>query len=666
MKKNWKIRPVDAQHIQQFALEAGISPILSKLLLFRGISQSADCERYFVPSPGHLHDPFLFSEMETAVNRILKAVQNQEKVIIHGDYDVDGITSVCILLETLLDLGLSASYFIPARLSDGYGLQAAKIPEFAEEYSLLITVDCGTTAYEAIELANQLGMDVIVTDHHDPGPERPAALAVINPQRQEDTYPFKNLCGAGVAWKLAQALRMRGGRMRDELEQIELAALGTVADVMPLQGENRTITALALKRFSASTRPGLIALMDLAKVIPSQVDVEALSFRIAPRLNAAGRMGNADAALHLLYTQEPEEGLDLARELNQLNQQRQTIERQVFDEASRMVEEKKLHQRSEHVLFVAGPKWHIGVLGIVASRLLQRYNKSVFILSQEDNTAHGSARGMDGADLIPWLDAARPYAISCGGHSSAAGMRVEEKNLPAFEQALYEAARNSAPVAEQVLWLDSAISLEQIDSNLMNDLAKLEPYGEGNEEPVFYSKAQVSGYGARVVGNGHLRLSLEHPRGMIDAIGFNLGHKMETLQGNQVELAFKCRYNEFQGRKTIDLHLIDVRSYIPQNPTQQVSAPKPAALTLDRKKLGDIYRLLKNSANENNQLDYNNVFVFAQLIKVTKKEFETALKVFSELEFLRIKDGKIVMTEAQTKRDLSESPTYRSLLSGTS
>ncbi|MDX9752823.1 MAG: single-stranded-DNA-specific exonuclease RecJ [bacterium] len=673
MNARWKMKPVVEEAVQRLAQETGLSLVIARLLSLRGLGERGAIQQFLDPSPRFFHDPFLFSEMETAVGRILEAVQAKERILIHGDYDVDGITSICIMLETLTLLGCPASYFIPCRLTEGYGLQTDKIEEFSQAYDLMITVDCGTTACEAVELANRAGLDVIITDHHDPGPRRPEALAVINPSREEETYPFSSLCGAGVAWKLATALLQKAGRSQDQMALLELAALGTVADVVPLQGENRLIVALGMQRLQTCERPGLFALMDLAKVIPAKIDTEALAFRIGPRINAAGRMGNVDVALNLLYTRDETEAWTFARELHQMNMQRQAIEKQVMEEACHLVEENRLHSRSDHILFVAGKAWHSGVLGIVAARLQQKYGKSVFLLSVEEQTAQGSARGRDGVDLIPLLDAVRPHALSCGGHASAAGMRVEEKNLPVFEKALYEAAAiHCSEVVNQPLWLDAALSLEQIDHQLMAELQRLQPFGEGNPEPVFYAKASMNGYGARIVGNGHLKLSLQHPRGIVDAIGFNLGYKLETLggEGSPIELAFRCRYNEFQGKKSIDLNLLDIRSAaiaaatatIPSKPQAlrpAVAEPKAGVSALDRTKLGEIYRLLKKSANEAGSLTYNNVFLFAQLTKTSKADFETALQIFAELQFLKIENGKIFMLEPDQKRNLTESATFR-------
>jgi single-stranded-DNA-specific exonuclease len=692
MKKQWKIKSVDEQAVQLLSEQSGLSPLLSKLLVLRGIREVNQCNHYLAPNPAHFHDPFLFQDMKTAVLRVMKAIETEERVLIHGDYDVDGIASTCLLLEVLQELGLQPNFFIPNRLSEGYGIQVENIAEFAKEYDLLITVDCGINSWEAVELANQNGLDVIITDHHEPGAVKPNAIAVINPMCKDETYPFKYLCGAGVVWKFAAALRIHAGLSDELLDQIELAALGTVADVVPLQGENRTLVSLALQRFATCFRPGLTALMDVAKVSAHHIDTEALAFRIAPRLNAAGRMGEAQSALLLLYSQDEDESAELAQKLNQLNQQRQAIEKKVLEEAIQCIEQDHRNERSRHILVVIGNDWHLGVLGIVAARLQSRYGKSTFVLSLEEGVAHGSARALDGVDLVPILDGVREHTLSCGGHASAAGVRVEEIHLPSFEQALYQAAeRVCAGMAEPALLIDAQVPLEQIDHSLMNELLRLQPYGEGNEEPIFAARSRMNGYGARIVGNGHLRLSLQHPRGAMDAIGFNMAPVLESLGDGELELVFRCRYNEFQGRKSINLHLLAIRPSTPSSPSTAAmpprqplaSAPKPVApagkpvpsvrklepytpktpgnpaVTLDRKTLGTIYRLLQKSKSEDNTLNYKNVFLFSKLTKTTNEQFKTALQVFVELGFLKISGEKITMLEVENKRDLTESPTFR-------
>ncbi len=663
MKRPWQIKSISETSVQRLSEEAGISPLLARLLALRGIDTRARAHAYVDPAEQEIPHPSEFSEMQCAVARIRRAIERRERILIHGDYDVDGITATCILLETFHELGLPADYFLPDRMESGYGLQEETIRSRAGSYDLLITVDCGTTAVESVRIANDLGLDVIITDHHSAGNERPPALAVLNPVYPNESYPSKNLSGAGVAWKLASALLESYSKSGRADRFLDLVALGMVADVMPLVGENRTLLARALAEFHRLDRPGLLALMDLAKVIPARVGPSEIGFRIAPRLNAAGRMDDPGLALELLLTRDEIRAIELARHLHQLNAQRQSIEAKMLKEACDLIEREGLLNRSSSVLAVVGRDWHRGVLGIVAARLVQMFQRPVFLFTQEENIAIGSARSMDGVDLIPLLDAARPHAVSCGGHAGAAGMKVVPDCLSAFEAALYKAAEDlPATAGPTPLWLDASLPLERIDPAFMDEIQRMEPFGEGNEEPLFFGEGAINGMGARIVGNNHLRLTLRHPRGTLTAIGFGQGDKLETLQGDRVEIAFCCRWNEYQGRRDIDLHFRDIRpsSSAPLSLTRP--APLKTGFEWSRESLGKVYRLLEKSCNEERTLALPNARLLAKLEKIDPPDFDRVLTIFSEIELLAIRDGKIIIHEVKQKRNLTDSPTYRIIL----
>lgn len=665
MKRTWKYRPTNETLVQRVCSSSGCSPLVAHLLALRGLERDTDIRAYLSPLDCETPSPFLFSEMDVAVQRILRAIERRERVLVHGDYDVDGITGTAILQETLLKLGVEVEAYLPDRLGEGYGLQTESMADFAGKYDLIITVDCGTTSYEAIEEANRLGLEVIVTDHHDPGDRRPDAVAVLNPIRPGEPYPSKNLSGAGVAWKLACALRSTLYKVYDPDEQLELVAMGMIADIVPILGENRSLLVRALNRFQRCARPGLMALMDLAKVIPTQISTYSLSHQLGPRLNAAGRMDHPRYALDLLLTQEESQAHSLARHLHQLNEKRRKIEQKVTEEAIALVEENRLNERSEHLLVVTGDQWHRGVLGIIAQRLVMKYQKPVFLLSREGEIAFGSARTVDGANLIPLLDHARLHAVSCGGHMAAAGMKVRNERIEEFEKALYEAARmHWARLEETPLWIDAQVTLEQVNEDFMGDLERFKPFGKGNDEPVFYAKASMNGMGPRIVGNNHLSIRFGHVRGTVNAIGFNLGYKLDSLKGRDVELAFKCRYNDYQGRREINLHLVDIRSLllnvIPL-PVKKTEHVEESPMPLDRQSLGRVYRLLSNAADEERQVPHQHAFMLGQLEKINREEFDTALTIFHEIGLLTIKEGKIKLIEPTEKRDLSQSPTYRRL-----
>ncbi len=664
MKSNWKLRTVSPTHVDSLSESCGISPFLAKLLLLRNYTTPEETLAFLSPEKQPIPDPFLFTEMDIAVERILQAREQEESILIYGDYDVDGITATCIMLEVLRELDLKADYYIPDRLTEGYGLDPESIRHQAHNYSLIITVDCGTTAVDAISIAQEMGVDIIVTDHHDPGHQRPPALAVINPHRQEERYPFQHLSGAGVAWKLAMALRQAARIPHDENTQLELVAMGMIADIVPLIGENRTLLARSWPRFHQHDRPGLFALMQATKVISTHVSTYELGFRITPHLNAAGRMENPDLALDLLYTQDQELAAERASHLLELNQQRKKIEKQIFDEACAMVENQNLLQRNNRVLLVVGENWHRGVLGLTANKISQRYKRPAFILSREEDLAIGSARSHDGVNLIPTLDQIRTHTLACGGHTCAAGIKLEPNKIHQFEEALYQAAdQHWSEAQEPTQFIDDTLLLEQIDLDLMADIKHLEPFGEGNQEPLFHAKASLDGCNARIVGNGHLRITLNHPRGVINAIGFNQGDRLEQLNGSNIDLLFRCRLNDYRGRKSVDLHLVDF--VISSNPvtihTNTQKETPPITTKMDRQRLLHIYSILDKAKDEHKALPGNYVHLLAKAENIPLEEFRVAVRIFIELDLAAVQDDKIVLREYKQKKELSESPTYRAM-----
>lgn len=662
MKSNWKFKDINGVELENLSEHSGCSPFLAKLLAIRGISTPLDANNFLSPGTLPIPDPFLFCEMETAVQRIFQARDKNERVLIYGDYDVDGITSTCIMLETLWDMGIQADRYIPDRLAEGYGLHSDLIHTFANEYDLMITVDCGTTAFDAIQIAQKENLDVIITDHHEPGVERPPALALLNPQFPHETYPSKCLSGAGVAWKLASALRASEYKIYDENAQLELVALGMIADIVPLYGENRTLLTRAFERFYQTDRPGLAALMEMTKVIPSRINTGDIGFRITPRMNAAGRMATPDLALELLLTRDEARAWELAKYLNELNAERRTIEKQVFEEACRLIEANALDQRSDRVLMVVGEGWHRGVIGLASQKLVKQYARPVFIFSQEDHHAVGSARTYEGIDLIPIIDRVRPYTLSCGGHAGAAGIKIDTNHIQQFEKALYEAVDDVWPQLEHpTIWLDDKLPLERIDFDLMSDIERLQPFGTGNDEPLFYAHTSLEGFSANIVGNNHLRMKLRHPRGIITAIAFNQGHRLETLKGDEIELAFHCRTNEFNGQKSVDLHLFDFSSTTRTISITTMKDNSTAAATLTRETLLNVFAILEKTSGDNSEIAHQHVPLLSKLVKLSNDNFNIALQIFTELELISIQDGKIIMNKRGKKKNLTDSPTFRTL-----
>lgn len=693
MPREWKSRSFHEPVVQELSSTLGISPLLARLLAIRGITTPDGAKTFMHPEEQPLHDPFLFNEMKPAVERIIEAAKRGERVMIHGDYDADGVTSTCVLIEALWDLGIEADYFLPNRLTEGYGMQMANVEKIAKEYPLMITVDCGTTNVKETARANELGMDVIITDHHDAGPERPHAIALINPVAPGEIYPNRYLSGAGVAWKLAQAIRQEAGLLDDPLEGIETAVIGLVADVMPLIGENRTIVLKALERMPGCARPGLLALFEASKLSPHGMTTRDIGFKLGPRLNAASRMDHPDSALKLLLSDDETEATELAKNLNTLNAKRQNIVKSMMEEVCQRIESDGLHKRSDKLLVVSGNNWQRGVLGILAQKLVERFGKPVFLFAmEEDGLAHGSARAYGNASLIPLLNHARPEAVDCGGHEHAGGMKAEVHKLETIESLLYEAAeKNWSNIEPEPIWVDAHVPLERIDMDFIHEMKLLEPYGNGNDEPIFYARAGINTFGARIVGNNHLRLSLEHQRGAINAIGFGLGNKIDVVSAGHVEFVYQPGINSYQGVDEIQIKLIDIRPYTPtpaeaqpkpqpkpqpQPNPQPKSQPKPSppkrdvpTFSYNRDALLKVHSILKLHFDEMPQIPQTGLYLFIRAKQqksddktfyqsITEEQLMNTVQIFSEIGLVKIDDGMISWNTIAQKKQLSDSPTF--------
>lgn len=693
MPREWKSRNFHEPIVQELVTALGISPLLGRLLAIRGITTPNGAKTFIHPHEQPLHDPFLFNEMKPAVERIIEAAKRGERVMIHGDYDADGVTSTCVLIEALWDLGIEADYFLPNRLTEGYGMQIETVEEIAKDYQLLVTVDCGTTCVKETARANELGMDVIITDHHDAGPERPNAVALINPVAPGESYPNRYLSGAGVAWKLAQALRQHAGMLDDPLEGIEVTVLGLVADVMPLVGENRTIVLQALERMPHCSRPGLLALFEASKLSPHGMTTRDIGFKLGPRLNAASRMDHPDSALKLLLSDDETEAMDLAKNLNSLNAKRQNVVKSMMEEVCQRIEADGLHKRSDKLLVVSGNNWQRGVLGILAQKVMERFGKPVFMFAmEEDGLAHGSARAFGSASLIPLLNHARPEAVDCGGHEHAGGMKAEVHKLDTIESLLYEAAeQNWTSIEPEPIWVDAHVPLERVDMDFIHEMKLLEPYGNGNDEPIFYARAAVNGYGARIVGNNHLRLSLEHQRGAINAIGFGLGNKLDVISAGHVEFVYQPGINSYQGVDEIQIKLVDIRPYVPTPAEVQPKAPQPppaqpkqqakqhakpsapkrdvAEFSYSRDALLKMHSILKQHFDDMPQMPQNGLYLFIRAKQqksddptfyqsITEEHLMNTLQIFSEIGLVTIDGGMVRWNTVSKKKQLNDSPTF--------
>lgn len=531
-------------------------PVLAALLANRGVDTGQEALDFLQPQVGRLHPWQLLPDAEKAVVRLKLARERGEKVLVHGDYDADGITATALLVRALRAWGLAASYYLPHRQEDGYGLSRAGVARGAAEgCTLLLTVDCGISNPEEVELAQSLGLDVIVTDHHLPPPQLPRALAVVNPKRADSRYPFPELAGVGVAAKLAGALAAG-----QESPCLQLAALGTVADMVPLVGENRLIVTLGLKEMNANPLPGIAALAQAAGLTPGHLEAEDIAFGLAPRLNAAGRMDSADPALALLLEEDGTAASLSAARLDEDNRLRRRTEGEIFGVALLQAQEQV--RRGRRVLVVHGEDWHPGVIGIVAARILEHYYRPTLVLSGSGELT-GSARSVAGFNIHGALTAAAESLIGFGGHAGAAGLVMAEERVASLEEALEEHARAVGldALLQPELKIEARLAPNHISLELVDAIALLQPFGFGNPEPVFAVRGFTAG-ALSLVGSEkkHLRLRLEHGGGGLWAIGFGKSHLAHLLDPRgDLELAGALHLNRWQGVTRVQLQLADLQ-----------------------------------------------------------------------------------------------------------
>lgn len=552
------VPPCPAGEVAQLSRSLGISPLLATLLAQRGYREPQAARRFLSPQVSDLNSPFAFRSMERAVRRLHLARERHERVGVFGDYDVDGITSTALLVLAFKSYGLDVIYRLPERLSEGYGLTHTGVADLITRGAkLLVTVDCGITAHEEIAWAQSHGVDTIVCDHHLPSDTLPPALAMLNPKLSSEGYAFAELAGVGVALKLAQALT-------GELDPgwLELAALGTVADVAPLVEENRILVACGLRAMRFSRFPGLRALLAQAGLDPEQLGTGQLSFRVAPRLNALGRLGNASPAVELFLTEDESEAARLACLLEQENGRRQACEAQVLAEAVSQVEE-QANLEDDFALVVAGERWHPGVLGIVAARLVERWYRPALVISLEGEKGKGSGRSIPAFSLYNGLKKASPWLLQFGGHRLAAGFSLLRSNLAGFRDAFLTAARSALTPEDLVPCqrIDIEVRLDELDLKTVAELELMAPFGRGNPEPVLLAR-NLRAVRARQVGQGqeHLRLDLSLEGRRISGIGFGLGNLFSSLTGGAVDVVFSPGVEEWQGLREVELKIKDIRT----------------------------------------------------------------------------------------------------------
>ena len=564
----WQSVPCDETAIETLAAQLQVSPITSRLLCQRGLSELEDAKRFLSPSLADLHDPFALADMGVAVERILGAVARRERVVIHGDYDVDGVTSTVILRRALELLGADVGHFIPERLRDGYGLQPEALDRLhAEGVRLVISVDCGIRGVEAARHAREIGLDLIITDHHEPGTELPAAVAVVNPKRHDCTYPDKNLAGVGVALKVVQALCERSGRSSWLPGFVKVAAIGTLADVVPLTGENRVIAKLGLDMLSKGPhKVGLRALLEASGLTGKTIDSYHVGFVIAPRVNAAGRMSTPDIAARLLLASDEsmaEEARALAEQLNVENIRRQEEEALIVAQAKKAVEtDPEIGSRT--VLVVAGEKWHRGVIGIVASKLVDAFHRPTIVLSIDGETAHGSCRSIASFDMLGALESCGELMMRFGGHKQAAGLTVESSKIRVLRARVNEFADDHLGPDDlrPRLWIDGTLGFKGINSQVASEIESLAPYGAGNPRPVFRTSGVEVVDGPRRIKDRHLKLSFRQDGRVMRGIAWRAADRESFVCEHRaaIDLAFSLEQDNWNGERYLQLTIADFKA----------------------------------------------------------------------------------------------------------
>jgi single-stranded-DNA-specific exonuclease len=574
MARKWTFHPHDAALIRRLSGQLQVSPLLAQVLIARGLGDSEAAKAFLNAKLSDLNDPALLPGVERAAEAIVQALQQKRRITIYGDYDVDGVTGTSILWHCLQLCGGHVDYYIPCRMEEGYGLNQAAIRQLHEEdpQRLLVSVDCGIASVKEAALAKELGLELIITDHHTLGEQLPDAAVLVHPRLPGSEYPFGELCGAGVAFKVAWAICQRLGdgkkaspRMREFLKSaVGLAAVGTVADVVPLQAENRVIVRFGLQSLSEMGSPGLKALLQVAKLSDKQaLRADDIGFGIGPRINAAGRLGQARLAVELLTTQDPERAVQLAAWLDQLNDNRKTVERRILRQAKEMVAEHEAWQQHK-TLVLAHHDWHPGVIGIVASRVAEEFDKPAILISlKEDGTGTGSGRSFAGFPLYDALQACSAHLLQFGGHKAAAGLKLQAGNIDAFRDSLAAwADEHFHPAAEDTqLRIDAEVLLSEVNLRAVTELERLGPFGAENPTPRFMASRVELAEPPKTMGEGgrHLSVRIRQQGTVMRAVAFGRAEWAEELAkaGGPLHISFQPNINTFQGISRVELQLID-------------------------------------------------------------------------------------------------------------
>ena len=707
----WQFAPqVEDADFTKIAKKAGLGPEVARLLFERGIQDEESLKKFLEPSLEDLHDPYLLHDMDKAVERIRQAIEEGENILIYGDYDADGMTSASIVKESLEQLGAECRVYLPNRFTDGYGPNASVYKYFIEQegISLIVTVDNGVAGHEAIELAQSMGVDVIVTDHHSMPETLPDAYAIVHPEHPDADYPFKYLAGCGVAFKLACALLEEV-----QVELLDLVAIGTIADMVSLTDENRILVQYGLEMLGHTQRIGLQEMLDMVGIAANEVTEETVGFQIAPRLNALGRLDDPNPAIDLLTGFDDEEAHEIALMIHQKNEERKEIVQSIYEEAKTMVDPEK------KVQVLAKEGWNPGVLGIVAGRLLEELGQTVIVLNIEDGRAKGSARSVEAVDIFEVLDPHRDLFIAFGGHAGAAGMTLEVEKLSDLSQVLedYVCEKGADAAGKNKLNLDEELDLETLSLETVKSFERLAPFGMDNQKPVFYIRDfNVESARSMGAGNTHLKLKISKGEASFEVVAFGQGRwAMEFAQTKNLELAVTLSVNQWNGQTALQLMMVDARvegvqlfnirgknAVLPEGvPVLDFAGELPNLADSEAvvvKTIPEDITLLKTIFQEQNfsavyfknDIDkayyltgYGTREQFAKLYKTIYQfpEFDIRYKlkdlaaylniqqillvkmiqVFEELGFVTIKDGVMTVNKEAPKREIAESQIYQNL-----
>lgn len=675
--RKWEVRPLDKERAAAFAQTYGVPFFLAMLMNIRGLDDAAHL-REFLGEGEPLSDPFLLKDMDKAAARITRAVDNMEKIAVYGDYDADGVTSTAMLYSYLETRGADVIFYIPQREGEGYGMNMGAVEYLKEQgVSLIVTVDNGISSVQEVARANELGIDVVVTDHHRPQEILPDAVAVVDAYRPDDTSPYKHFSGVGIAFKLLMALEDGAGDVEDLLEAYsDLAAIGTIGDIVPLTGENRTLIRAGLERLSQSDRPGVQALLENAGIAGKALTSTNVAFTLVPRINATGRMGAPERAVRLLISSYEEEAEVLSEEICADNEERRRVEAEIAEAAFADIEAKGYMK--DRVVVVDGENWHHGVIGIVASRVTERCGKPCMIISRGETEAKGSGRSIEGFSLFEAICACGDLLIKFGGHPMAAGITLKPENIEAFRKRINQYAAEHFPqMPTQTVTLDCKLNPAALSVSMAQSLTQLEPFGNGNPQPVFGLFNMELSNVTPVGGGGHLRLTLEKNGAVITAMRFNT--KPEELPyhiGDKIDLAVQLEAREFRGQPSLTVIVRDMKfaafntekniaslaSFEKWQRGEVLSAEDKNRLYPDRACLAAIYRALRTvNGKETDQVRF--VSQFGK--DITLGLFKTALLVFEErgLVHSEIADDTFTaaLIETSGKTDITRSPVLLAL-----